>query len=406
MKRVAVGTSRYLLPAVGILVILFIINGLGCRKEAPVEAGAPEANAPVPAGTPEANAPVPVGTPEANAPTETPGQAAVAPQPDKVIVTVNGTPITESQVQRRIDLEFKPKLEKLAAQSPELAAQQERMLRQSLANRLIGEQLLDEQVQAAQIQVTEEQAVAHITQQLGARNPPMSLQQYKAIVLAQGGDFEAQMQYIQRGMAYEKLLQAKKGAEINVTEEEAKKYYDENPKEFEVPEQVQASHILISTKPTDPNADPNEVKAQAKQKAAELLKQIKDGADFATLAREHSSCPSSARGGDLGLFARGSMVKPFEEAAFALKAGETSDVVETEFGYHIIKVAEHRDPNEVTFEDTKSTLLAKLTQQKKSEVMKAYLQSLRENAEIVFASDGTLPPSQPVITAPADANQE
>ena len=395
MKRLAIGTTRYLLPVVGILSILFIINGLGCSKKAPVEGEAPEASAPVP-----------VETPEANAPTETPEPAAVTPQPDKVIVTVNGVPITESQVQRRIDLQYKPKLDQLAAQSPDLAAQQEKMLRQSLTNRLISERLLDEQVQAAQIQVTEEQAVAHITEQLGARTPPMSLQQYKAIVLAQGGDFEAQMQYIQRGMAYEKLLQAEKGSELNVTDEEAKKYYDENPTEFQVPEQVQASHILISTKPTDPNADPNEVKAQAKQKAEDLLKQVKDGADFATLAREHSSCPSSANGGDLGLFERGRMVKPFEEAAFTLKPGETSDVVETQFGYHIIKVTDHRDPNEIAFADAKSDLLPRLAQRKKSEVMKAYLQSLRDNAEIVFASDGTPAPSQPVIAAPADANQE
>ena len=118
-----------------------------------------------------------------------------------------------------------------------------------------------------------------------------------------------------------------------------------------MPEQVRASHILISTKPIDPNADPNQAKAQAKDKAEELLKKVKDGADFAALAKENSDCPSNAQGGDLGLFPRGQMVKPFEDAAFALKVGEISDLVETQFGYHIIKVTEHQDPNQITFRE-------------------------------------------------------
>ncbi len=400
MKRVVVGTVFRGFGVVGLLAILFAVNGLGCRQETPVEPEAPEANVPAPAETAE--------PPEANVPTETPGEAAVEPvepQEDKVLVTVNGTPITSAQVQQRINVAYKPKLDKLAAQSPELAAQQTKMLQKALTDRLINERLLDEQVKAAQIEVTEEEVVADISKQLGAMDPPMTLQRYKAIVLAQGGDFEAQKDYRMRAMAYEKLLMAKKGDEIRVSEEEAKKYYDENPKEFAVPEQVQASHILISTKPTDPNTDPNELKVQAKQKAEELLKQLKDGGDFAALAQEHSSCSSKTRGGDLGLFTRGRMVKPFEEAAFALKVGELSDVVETKFGYHIIKVTEHRDPNTIAFEDARAEIMDKLAGQKKLEVMKAYLQTLRDSAKIVFAGDATPPASPPVIAPPADANQ-
>jgi len=397
MKRVVFGTIFRGLALVGLFAILFAVNGLGCRQEAPVEPEATEANAPAPAETPE--------MPEANAPAETPGEAAVEPQPDKVLVTVNGTPITTGQVQQRIDVEFKPRLDKLAAQSPELAAQQTKVLQKMLTDRLINERLLDEQVKAAQIEVTEEEVVADISTQLGALDTPMTIEQYKAIVLAQGGDFEAQKDYRTKGMAYERLLVAKKGAEIGVSEEEVKKYYEENPTEFEVAEQVQASHILISTKPTDPNADPNEVKAQAKAKADELLKQLKDGGDFAALAKEHSSCPSKDRGGDLGQFTRGRMVKPFEEAAFALKTGELSDVVETQFGYHIIKVTEHTDASTTSFEDARDGIMEKLARQKRSEVMKAYLQSLRDSAKIVFADGSTPQASPPAITAPAEPNQ-
>lgn len=400
MKRVVVGTIFRGFALVGLFAILFAVNGLGCHQETPVEPEAPEANAPAPAETPEM-----LETPEANAPAETPGETAFEPQEDKVLVTVNGAPITSAQVQQRIDVQYKPRLDKLAAQSPELAAQQTKVLQKMFTDRLINERLLDEQVKTAQIEVTEEEVVADISKQLGALDTPMTIEQYKAIVLAQGGDFEAQKDYRLRGMAYERLLAAKKGSEIAVSEEEVKKYYEENPTEFEVPEQVQASHILLSTKPTDPNADPNEVKAQAKEKADELLKQLKDGADFAALAKEHSSCPSKARGGDLGQFTRGRMVKPFEEAAFALKTGELSDVVETDFGYHIIKVTEHTDASTTTFEDAKDGIMEKLSRQKKAEVMKAYLQTLRDSAKIVFADGSTPQASPPVITAPAEPNQ-
>ncbi len=116
-----------------------------------------------------------------------------------------------------------------------------------------------------------------------------------------------------------------------------------------MPEQVRVSHILIKAADLDPDvAEPpnaqNEAKAAAVAKAEELLEQIRNGADFEALAREHSSCPSAAKGGDLGFFARGRMVSNFEKVAFDLKVGEVSDIVETIFGYHIIKVTGHRYP--------------------------------------------------------------
>lgn len=112
-------------------------------------------------------------------------------------------------------------------------------------------------------------------------------------------------------------------------------------------EQVRVSHILIRAADFEPdvaetpNAQ-NEAKAAAVAKAEELLEQIRNGADFEALAREHSSCPSAAKGGDLGFFPRGRMVSNFEKVAFDLKVGEISDVVETIYGYHIIKVTDRK----------------------------------------------------------------
>lgn len=386
MKITVAGLIRRSCALIGLSAVVLLAGSSGCQKKGPTAA---EKGTPAPAPAPSA--------------------PAVPPQEDKVVATVNGTNIMESQVQSRIDGEYKPMLAKYAAQSPELAAQQEKMLRQALTNSLVVECLLNEEARKAKIEVTDADLTAEMTKRLAAMTPPLTLEQYQKIVEDQGGNFEAAQRGHMREMKYTRLFAAKFGGAIAVTEADAKKYYDENIKEFQVPEQVQASHILISTKPTDPNGDPNQVKVQAKRKAEELLKKAKEGADFAALAKENSSCPSAAQGGDLGSFPRGQMVKPFEDAAFALKVGQISDLVETEFGYHIIKVTEHQDPNQIAFDQAKTNIIEQLTQEKKQEAARKYVDALRQSAQIVFPSSPAAPapePTQPTIVAPADANSK
>jgi parvulin-like peptidyl-prolyl isomerase len=102
--------------------------------------------------------------------------------------------------------------------------------------------------------------------------------------------------------------------------------------------QVHAAHILIMYEgATRAGADVDRTKEEALKLAQDLHTKLENGADFSQLAGEYSDCPSSARGGDLGIFGKGQMVKPFEDAAFSLEKGEISDIVETQFGYHIIK---------------------------------------------------------------------
>lgn len=101
-------------------------------------------------------------------------------------------------------------------------------------------------------------------------------------------------------------------------------------------DQVQASHILLMYQGSA-RSTATRSKEEAQQLIAQIKQQIDGGADFAQLAQQHSDCPSGKKGGDLGSFGRGQMVKPFEETAFAMNPGQVSDVVETDFGYHIIK---------------------------------------------------------------------
>jgi len=173
---------------------------------------------------------------------------------------------------------------------------------------------------------------------------------------------------------------------VEVTQEDAKKYYDENSQRFETPEQIRASHILIQPELT--GADPNEAKAKARVKTEDLLKQLKEGADFAELAKANSSCPSAPKGGDLGFFPRGQAPAEFDNAAFALEVGQMTDVVETEYGFHIIKVTDHKDSGTTSFDEAKDDIIEQLTQQKQLEFAGAYIDSLKADAKIAYPSDG------------------
>lgn len=401
MKNAFTTTSFRFLLLVCSLVVALILSGSGCRKESP---------SPDETSAPPANIPDEGGSPAGPTPPQEPNQADAASEPDKVLVTVNGTPITEGQVKRRMYAAYGPQLAKFAAQSPEYAAQQEKVLIPRVTKELMVAQLLDEQARAANITVTEEEVVAEMTRQVAAKYPGMTLEKFKEIVTAQGGDFQAIKEGATRSMIYDKLFESQWADSIVVTEDDVRNYYEEHSKEFDTPEQVRASHILISTKTTDPNADPNQVKAQAREKAEKLLQEIKEGGDFAALAREHSSCESKAQGGDLDFFVRGKMVKPFENAAFALQVGEVSDVVETQFGYHIIKVTDRRDPNHITLEAARSDITNKLTGQKKTEFVGKYIESLTKKAKIVFASSETpevnQPAPPPAVPAPTAAPAE
>ena len=147
------------------------------------------------------------------------------------------------------------------------------------------------------------------------------------------------------------LESIKKG--ITVTEDEMRTYYKENAARFTIPEERRASHILIK-------ADKNDTaeRAKARAKAEALLAELKSkSAVFADVARKNSDDPGSAeKGGDLDFFARGAMVKPFEDAAFGLKPGETSGVVETDFGYHIIRLTGVRGGDKKTFDAVRSEI--------------------------------------------------
>ncbi|MGD9335544.1 MAG: peptidyl-prolyl cis-trans isomerase [Desulfobacterales bacterium] len=160
--------------------------------------------------------------------------------------------------------------------------------------------------------------------------------------------------------------------------QEIRTFYDTHPNSFKKSEQVKASHILIKV---DSQAE-RSVKDEKKAKLQKIQERLKAGEDFAVLAKEISECPSNIKGGDLGYFGRGQMVKPFEDVAFELKKGEVSDIVETRFGYHLIKVVDRKPASVMGYEDVKDKIGQYLKQEKTRQELKGYIEELRKKAMI------------------------
>jgi len=176
---------------------------------------------------------------------------------------------------------------------------------------------------------------------------------------------------IKRQLMINKVLEETKN-QVSITDEELLEYYNENKESFLEPEQVHARHILVETE----------------EEANNLLLQLKEGlTDFAELAKEKSIGPSAPNGGDLGFFARGQMVKEFEEAAFSLEPGKISGVVQTQFGYHIIKCEEKKEEYSPTFEEAKEKISNTLKSQRENEAISTFISKLRKEAVIVYNYD-------------------
>lgn len=166
---------------------------------------------------------------------------------------------------------------------------------------------------------------------------------------------------------------------IRVSDEEIAKEFADNPDAFSFPERVKARHIVIASKPEDGA----ETRAAARAKAEAARKRVLAGEDFAAVAREVSEDPAAANGGDLGVFSRDMMVEPFANAAFALEPGQVSEVVETQFGFHVIKVEEKRAARAMTLDEVRPRLREMLVTQQLTERIGQLIEQLRQKAAIV-----------------------
>jgi peptidyl-prolyl cis-trans isomerase C len=286
---------------------------------------------------------------------------------------VNGTTIT----QEALAFETQRMIEQMARQRQGQVPDEASMpqVREDVLNRMIEEELLYQDSQSKDIKVPE----ASVAEELASIKQRFPSEKEYQDALAGIEMSEADLtRKITRGMAIEQLIKEHVIQETAVSDVESRAFYDQNASMFEKPEQIQARHILIKMEGDVTEAQ----KAEALKKIEMIRKKALEGEDFAALASEYSEGPSSVKGGDLGHFSRGQMVKPFEDAAFALKTGEISEVVETQFGYHIIEVTDQQPASVVSYETVQAQIVERLKQEKSRREIQQYIETLRSQADI------------------------
>ncbi|HAL45627.1 MAG TPA: hypothetical protein DCP47_06915 [Phycisphaerales bacterium] len=303
--------------------------------------------------------------------------AKKAVDPNAVVVTVNGTKITEGQISKVLDA----RLEQLASRiPPNMKDQYRQNMRKRLVEQMVIEQILSEKEKAANITVSAADVNEKIAEEMKKQN--MTTDEFKALLKNYGTSYSEFEDNMRKKMMFEKLMDAEFKDKIKEPNDaEIKAFYDENIDQFKEQESIHAKHILI--KPEDGN-DPNKAKAEARAKAEEVLKKVKEGGNFEELAKEYSACPSAKNGGDLGEAPKGSFVPEFEKAAYALEPNQVSDIVETEFGFHIIKLVGHKQASTVGLESAKEKITQHLTNQQKEAVVLGYINQIKNEADIKF----------------------
>jgi peptidyl-prolyl cis-trans isomerase C len=297
--------------------------------------------------------------------------AADQKAPDEKVAVVNGVIIRQDEFDRELDFFVK----RAAPDGQQIPDFQLAKIKNDVLESLIDREVLFQESKKKGIEVKAD-AISDQLKSIKQKYPDEA--QFSELLKDMGlteSDVESQ---IKRGMAIQQLINTEVAEKVKISDEESKEYYDNHPEFFKKPEQVRASHILIKV---DENASEAQ-KTEARKKIKEVQQKLQKGEDFATLAKTYSEGPSGPGGGNLGYFRRGQMVKPFEDAAFSLKSGETSDIVETRFGYHLIKVFDKQPEKTMTYAEIKDQLNEHLKKQKLETEVDVYIDNLREGAKI------------------------
>ena len=305
------------------------------------------------------------------------GAAAPAPAPVKpipaelpaVVARVNNDAISKADFERAVQTR------ESSMGGPVPATERDRVFRLILDD-LIGYRLLVQETARQKVSVPDAEVDAQVDK---IRARFQSQDAFTRALAQQKVTLEKLREDTRQALEIEKLLKTSIGSKADVKSEEIAAFYEKNPQFFQQPEQVHASHILIRV----PQGAEESVKKAAREKIETVLKSARAGKDFGALAKEYSEDPGSAAGGgDLGTFPQGQMVGPFNDVAFKLAPGTISDIVETEFGYHIIKVHEKTAGRAVPIDEARPKIENHLQQVNRQRETQAFVMTLRSRGKV------------------------
>lgn len=290
----------------------------------------------------------------------------------KKTIKVNGDLIPESAIEFELErltrfyVDHGMAHDNIRAKLPELIEQAQ--------NQAIGTKLLLDQAAKLDIKVDEaavDKQIADIVDQVGGQEA------FQQALAAQKTSPEQFREEIRRGKRVEALVAKAAEGVPEPTEAEIKAYFDAHKAEFNKAERVLAQHILIT-----PDGETEASKQEALDKIKAIRERILGGAKFEDEASAHSMCPSGKNGGSLGWFSRGMMVPEFDTAVFSMKDGETSDVIQTQFGYHIIRRTDHQDAGEASFDEVHDQVRDLLRHTRRGQAVTAYVEDMKSKAKI------------------------
>lgn len=300
---------------------------------------------------------------------ETPQEAASIELKDPVAV-VNGRNISSAELKQSVSAQL-ARAGRTIDQVPGemLLAGYHRVLEDMIIDVILEEKSKDIEVEDAAV----EENFARLVSQVGSE------EKLKEALAQSDETVETVKESIRTNLRKREWITSRIETEPEVAEAEIEGFYNENPDNFQQEEQVRASHILLMT----PDDLSEEEVAEKKRALEAIAKKLEEGADFAELAKEHSEDPGSKeKGGDLDYFTRERMVPEFAEAAFSLKPGEVSDIVKTQFGYHLVKVTDKKEARTIPLEESKERIEGFLKEQKQQKALDQLLTALKQQSDV------------------------
>jgi peptidyl-prolyl cis-trans isomerase C len=347
-----------------LLVAVSVAGTTACRKPPATSTAKSDAAAPAQTAATAGQAGAqPAPAPQAPAPAK-----PMPAQLPAVLARVNGEPVT------KIDFDRLIKNMDARANQPIPVERRDQIFRQAL-DELVTYTVLSQETRARKVAVTDAEIDGNI-QQMRSQFPDEPA--FKKALDARGMTLDRLKSDTRIDISINKMMESEVATEPAPTDVQCREFYDKNPDKFKQDESVRASHILFRV---DENADAA-TKKKAMDQAQSVLKEARAGADFAELAKKHSADGSAQQGGDLNFFTRGQMVPAFDQVAFTLKPGQISDIVTTQFGYHIIKVTDRKPASTVPFDQVSPRIKEYLTEQQKQKKANTFIESLKQKAKI------------------------
>ncbi len=345
------------------LLLVVLVTTPGCRK-APAADTAGQPSQAASAVSQPARSAAPTGAPAST--------SAVKPVPaslPETVARVNGVAVKREELEVAIrNLEGR-------AGAPVPLDQRDAVYRDVL-DRIVGYHLLLQEAKARKVAAAPwdvDQRLMEIKRQFPSEQAFNDMLQQRGVTL------DRLRQETADTLAVNQMLEQAFESAVAVSDADTRKFYDENRPRFKEQEAVRANHILIRV---EQGADAA-TRTKARSQIEGIQKQLAGGADFADLARQHSQDPgSAANGGDLGFFAKGQMTPAFETAAFTTKPGKVSGIVETPFGYHLIRVAEHKAERDVGYDEVKEQIREYLKAQQRETKSQEFIKQLRGKGNV------------------------